>query len=81
MSIKIVSLHFLQGTLPGQVHLVLSDGPTEEESKVWISARFSLEPPADGRLAVLPLEALGQLQNLIAEGRTHHEKPPSARKP
>ena len=68
MSVTIKHLKFEPPHLPTTVSLVLSDGESEEESEVWITARFPLGKRDADRLPLLLREALDQLQRLIDEG-------------
>jgi hypothetical protein len=76
MPVKIKKLGFEAGSMPGMVHVVLSDAETKEDAQIWISARFPLERRSDDKLAVIAQEALRELQNLIDEGIEAAKAPP-----
>jgi len=75
-TIQIRKPRFEEGTVPGAVHVVLSDRETKEEATVWISARFPLQQRSDDKLSVIAQEALRVLQNLIDEGIEAAKVPP-----
>ena len=78
MDIKLRRLQFQSNRLPGEIQLVLSDAETNEEAKVWITARFPLEELSNDRLAGIGISALNQLKNLISEGQDNASKEPGA---
>ncbi len=80
MPVSVTRFEILQGELPGEVRLVISDGLPKSESKVWISARFSLDKPSTDKLSKLTIEAIDQLQSIIEKGRANAAREPGAPK-
>ena len=78
MPVELRKLQFQSSRLPSKIHLVIADAETEEESQVWISARFSLGERSTDRLSLLALEALDELRRLIDQGRANAAREPGA---
>jgi hypothetical protein len=51
---------------PSSVQIFLGDGPDAEQSSQWISARVAVETPPLRTFALLQLNSLTSMQNLIA---------------
>ena len=78
MVVELRKLQFQSSHLPSQIDLVLADAEIEEESQVWISARFPLGKLDTDRLPLLAREALLELQRLVDQGMANASKEPGA---
>ena len=78
MTIELRRIQFQPDRLPAEIQLVISDAKTEEESQVWISARFPLGKRDADRLPLLVREAFLELKSLVDEGMEHAARAPCA---
>ena len=76
MPVSVRRIVLMPAACPKTAEILIADADEALNATVWIRAKFPVAVRGDQKHSVLVLEALDQLQTLVAQGRDHAALPP-----